>query len=276
MSIKLIVTDLDGTMFSSDHLTIPERNTEAFRKAHEMGIKVAVASGRTKVLTDKVVEAMPFLDYLITSNGAATYDLNKNEQVSLKLIDNAQTLEIFKILDAYSLCYEIYYKGECFISEKGFEKYDNHNIPEHFLTILRNHIKVVKSLPELIGKNSIEKINVLCLTPEQRIEITEKLKKTGEIYVTSSISQNMEMNNINADKGFAIRSLAGDLGIKKENIMCFGDGENDIEMLKFADFSFAMANASDDVKRKAKFETCTNDECGVALAIEKYVLEKQL
>ena len=69
MAIKLIVTDLDGTFMASDHITIPQENIEAFRKAHEKGVKVAVASGRTKILADNVTEQLPFLDYLVTSNG---------------------------------------------------------------------------------------------------------------------------------------------------------------------------------------------------------------
>ena len=63
--IKLIVTDLDGTFLNTNHVTIPQENIDAFKKAHEMGIKVAIASGRTKILTDYIVEQLPFLDYLI-------------------------------------------------------------------------------------------------------------------------------------------------------------------------------------------------------------------
>ena len=81
MSIKLIVTDLDGTFLNSNHLTIPKENIEAFKRAHEMGIKVAIASGRTKILTDYILEQLPFLDYLITSNGAVSYDMKTGEIV---------------------------------------------------------------------------------------------------------------------------------------------------------------------------------------------------
>lgn len=272
MAIKLIVTDLDGTFFDSDHITVPERNIEAFKKAHEMGVKVAVASGRPRCLTDGVLNQIPFIDYLVTSNGTVTYDLNEEKIVSERLMDNAQTLKILEILDGYDLPYEIYFQGNCYISEDRYESYDNKNIPEHFLMILKNHVKVVKSLPELIGNDGIEKINVMCITPEIRAELEEKIRATGEIYITSSISGNMEMNNRYSDKGFAVRSLADSLGITAENVMCFGDGENDVEMLHFADYSFAMANGSEYAKNAAKFTALPNHECGVADAVEKYVL----
>ncbi len=272
MSIKLIVTDLDGTFFDKDHITVPKRNIEAFRKAHEMGVKTAVASGRPRSLTEGILAELPFLDYLITSNGAVTYDLKKKETVSSRLIENAQAIEIFKILDSYNLPYEIFFEGGCYLSEKCLEKYDNKHIPEHFLKILRDHINVVKSLPELLNGDGVEKINVMSLTIEQRSELEKKISETGPIYITSSIPQNMEMNNYEADKGFAVRSLAGILNIGKESVMCFGDEENDAEMLEFADFSFAMENGSEFAKKSAKFTAKPNYECGVAKAVEQYVL----
>lgn len=272
MSIKLIVTDLDGTFFDADHTTVPERNIKAFRKAHEMGIKTAVASGRPRCLTHNVLAQIPFIDYLVTSNGAVTYDLKKNEVISSKLMDNLQTLEIFKILDSYNLPYEIYYKGNCHISAQSYKKFDNKHVPEHFIRILKEHLQIEKSLSKLIGNDGIEKINVMSLTPEQRAELEAKIQNTGDIYITSSVAGNMEMNHKDANKGFAVRALAESLGITSQDIMCFGDGENDSEMLRFAERSFAMENGSDYAKNAAKFVTGRNDECGVAEAIEKYVL----
>lgn len=272
MAIKLIVTDLDGTFFDSDHITIPERNIEAFKKAHEAGIKTAVASGRPRCLTNNVLAQIPFIDYLVTSNGAVAYDLKNNKIIAEKLIDNAQALKIFEILDGYDLPYEIYYKGNCHISAKSYEKFDNEHVPEHFIRILKEHLQVEESLPELIGSDGIEKINVMSLTPEQRSELEAKIRDTGDIYITSSVAGNMEMNHKDANKGFAVRSLAEDLNIGSESVMCFGDGENDSEMLAFAEFSFAMENGSNYAKRSAKFITSANNECGVAKAVERYAL----
>lgn len=82
----------------------------------------------------------------------------------------------------------------------------------------------------------------------------------------------MEMNHLNANKGFAVKALADAMGIGRESVMCFGDGENDTAMLEFADYSFAMENGCTRAKDAAKFVTDRNSECGVAKAIEKYVL----
>ena len=277
MSIKLIVTDLDGTFMNSNHVTIPQENIDAFRKAHEMGVKVAVASGRTKVLADNVTEQLPFLDYLVTSNGAITYDMKTGEAVCSTLIDSSQANEIFNILKDYNLIYEIYFNGKCYMDEKSYSMFDTEHVSPHIHELLKNFIKPVPSLSELIGDEGIEKLNILSLTAEERIEIEEKISKKCSVAFASSFpvikgkNGNLEMTNAMATKGFAVKGIADYLGIGKESIMCFGDGENDCPMLEYADYSFAMENGTDLAKSTAKFVTDTNDNGGVAKAIKKYV-----
>lgn len=277
MAIKLIVTDLDGTFLNSNHVTIPQENIEAFKRAHDMGIKVAIASGRTKILTDYLIEQLPFLDYLITSNGAVTYDLHTGKVVCSTLLSNSQSVEIFNILDGYGLPYEIYFDGDCYMNSQSYAMFDEEHVAPHIFKLLSNFIKEVPSLESLLDGKGIEKLNILSLTSEQRLELEEKIAKTGDVAFASSFPMsagangNLEMTDINATKGFAIKELASALGIGKENVMCFGDGENDCSMLSFADYSFAMANGSDYAKSTAKYMADTNDNGGVAKAISQYV-----
>ncbi len=277
MNIKLIVTDLDGTFLNSNHITIPQENIDAFRKAHEMGVKVAIASGRTKILTDYLVEQLPFLDYLITSNGAITYDLKTGKEVCSTLLSNENSIKIFDTLEDYGLPYEIYFQGDCYMNSGSYALFDENHVSPHIYNLLKDFIKEVPKLRSLIGKDGIEKLNILSLTDKQRNELEEKVSKIGDIAFASSFPKgeskngNLEVTDINATKGFAVKGLADSLGINKENIMCFGDGENDCSMLSFADYSFAMANGSDYAKNTAKFITDTNDNHGVAKAIKKYV-----
>ncbi len=277
MAIKLIVTDLDGTFLNSNHVTIPKENIEAFKKAHEMGIKVAIASGRTRILADYLMEQLPFLDYLITSNGAVTYDLKTGEIVCQTLLSNEKSVEIFDILKDYNLIYEIYFKGDCFMNEKSYSMFDKEHVSPHIHDLLKDFIKPISDLGEFIGNDGIEKLNILSLTGEERIEIEEKINKTGSVAFASSFpivkgrNGNLEMTDMNATKGFAVKGLAESLGITPNEIMCFGDGENDCPMLTYADYSFAMENGNDFAKNAAKFITDTNDNGGVAKAIKKYV-----
>lgn len=277
MAIKLIVTDLDGTFLNSNHVTIPKENIEAFKRAHEMGIKVAIASGRTKILTDYLVEQLPFLDYLITSNGAITYDLKTGKVVCSTLMNNTQSVEIFNILNDYGLPYEIYFDGDCYMNSSSYALFDDKHVAPHIYNLLKDFIREVLSLEILLNGKGMEKLNIMSLSSEQRIELEEKIAKTGSVAFASSfpivkgVNGNLEMTDVNATKGFAVKRLCESLGISKENVMCFGDGENDCSMLEYADYSFAMANGNDLAKNTAKFVTDTNDNFGVAKAIRQYV-----
>lgn len=279
MSIKLIVTDLDGTFLNSNHVTIPQENINSFKNAHEMGIKVAIASGRTKILTDYLTEQLPFLDYLVTSNGAVAYDLKTGNEICSTLISAEQSAKIFDILDEYGLCYEIYFDGDCYMNSKSYKMFTPDNVSPHIYALLKDFIKEVPDLSALLNGKGMEKLNILSLSANERKEIEKRVLQLGDFSFASSFPMqegrngNLEITHKNSNKGYAVKSLAESLNINKENIMCFGDGENDCTMLEFADYSFAMANGSDYAKNSAKFITDTNDNCGVAKAIDKYVLD---
>ena len=100
----------------------------------------------------------------------------------------------------------------------------------------------------------------------------EVLAKEPDILVSSSLPNNLEINAAGADKGSALLRLAEHLGIRKEETMAFGDGENDISMIRLAGFGVAMENGEESVKAMADYVTVTNNEAGVAAAIRKFVL----
>ncbi len=277
MSIKLIVTDLDGTFLNSNHVTIPKENIEAFKKAHEMGVKVAVASGRTKILTEYLMEQLPFLDYLITSNGAVNYDVKTGEKISSMPMGNENSVEIFELLDKMNLLYEIYFEGDCFMNSQSYKMFNPQNVSPHIYALLKDFIKEVPTNRGLIGDKGIEKLNILTISAEDRMKVEKITSSLGDFSYASSfpISEgrngNLELTHKNANKGFAVKSIADSMGITAQEVMCFGDGENDCPMLRFADYSFAMANGSDYAKNTAKYTADTNDNGGVAKAIKQYV-----
>ena len=80
MKTLLIAMDLDGTLLSEDHETISARNREALRAASEQGVKIVIASGRTRGVMGSVYAQLPFADYAVTSNGAAVYDLKTGDR----------------------------------------------------------------------------------------------------------------------------------------------------------------------------------------------------
>ena len=98
------------------------------------------------------------------------------------------------------------------------------------------------------------------------------LAEIPEVLVSSSLPNNLEINAVGADKGGALLRLAELLGIRREETMAFGDGENDISMLRMAGFGVAMENAEEHIKAVADHITVTNNEAGVAVALRKFVL----
>ena len=104
-------------------------------------------------------------------------------------------------------------------------------------------------------------------------EALEELNTLSGIVVTAAMDNNLEINKEGTNKGLGLLQLGKSLGISREEIMACGDGGNDVEMLKEVGFAVAMANGSDPVKKAADFVTVSNDEDGVAKAIERFVLD---
>lgn len=271
MAVKLIMTDLDGTLFKNDHESISERNVNALKKAQEKGIKICIATGRTKSLIFDAVALVPFADYIITSNGAVTYDAKTDEIITSQLLSAEKSKKVFEIINSHSLTHEIYFEGECFLDGYSAKLYNYGNISAHYLKVLKDKANVVPNLSEHIGESGVEKINIMHVVGDELQEVKDSFLDIGGIYVTSSIPENLEMNNINANKGYALSALCRILNISENEVMAFGDSGNDCEMLRTAGYSFATANAWDEAKKAAKSVTLSNEDDGVAVQIEKYL-----
>lgn len=271
MAVNLIMTDLDGTLFKNDHESISERNVNALKKAQENGIKICIATGRTKSLIFDAVAHVPFADYIITSNGAVTYDAKTDEIITSQLLSAEKSKKVFEIINSHSLTHEIYFEGECFLDGYSAKLYNYGNISAHYLKVLKDKANVVPDLSEHIGEKGVEKINIMHVVGDELQEVKDSFLNIGGIYVTSSIPENLEMNNINANKGYALSALCRILNISENEVMAFGDSGNDCEMLRTAGYSFATANAWDEAKKAAKSVTLSNEDDGVAVQIEKYL-----
>ena len=105
MSIKLIATDLDGTLMSGDHLTVSPRTVAALQAAHDRGVCLAIATGRTLDFIDHVTAQVPFVDYVIYSNGAAVYDRKNDAHICQQLIPPKAVQRILQTLAPQPLYY---------------------------------------------------------------------------------------------------------------------------------------------------------------------------
>lgn len=271
MPVKLIAMDLDGTLMSGDHITVTEKTKKALKKAHNMGVKTAIATGRTMNVTENVTAQLPFIDYVIYSNGAAVFDRCKGESLYTMPFFPETAAAVTDILEEYPVYYEIYANGGIHSQQSKADYFVNADLPQEFLDEYIKSVEFHESICDYAKKSAVEKINLFYFGGEYYEEIRKRLLGIGGIAFTSPISGDLEMTRKGVNKGLALREMCAVLGYSPDEVMAFGDADNDIEMLEFAKYGIAMANASQVCKNAAKYVTLSNDEDGIAAALEKFV-----
>jgi len=132
----------------------------------------------------------------------------------------------------------------------------------------------VDDIFELVDRENrgLDKTQALFADMSERKRAWEELARHEDLELVGSLRYNIEVNAAGVNKGTGLVNLGSRLGIKREEIMAFGDGDNDTVMLKEVGFGVAMANGEPQVKEAADYITLSNEEDGVAQAIERFVL----
>ena len=132
----------------------------------------------------------------------------------------------------------------------------------------------VDNIFEFTQKNcsSIENININFDSLSDKPRVHEELLKFDNITVTTSFDFNLEIGGSTTSKGDALNFLTKMLGLTSKNVLSIGDNPNDSSMLGFAEIAVAVENAHEDIIKLADYTTSSNDEDGVAKAIEKFIL----
>ncbi|MCC8073806.1 MAG: Cof-type HAD-IIB family hydrolase [Clostridiales bacterium] len=271
MSIKIIATDLDGTLMSADHITVTERTKAALKKSHDNSVKIAIATGRPLKLVGSVLEQVPFVDYVIYSNGACVFDRNKNEVIYSDLIDVERTEKIVDYFLNERVFFEVYIDGKSHF-QQGFEKYFSQgDIPDEFVSEVTDTMTPHENLAKYTKGKMIEKVTAYSVQSE-RYDDYKSFLTSLDLTAVTSFKDSIEATVSTASKGRALEGICTSLGLTSSEAMSFGDAGNDCPMLAFAKYSFAMANATQECKNTANFITDSNADDGLAKAVEKYVL----
>lgn len=273
--IRLIALDLDGTLLASDHAAIPQRNIDALRAAAKLGVKVTIASGRSWSLVRETVRALGCVSYAITANGAYALETATGREVASFPISVQQSREIIRILRRYDLSYELYMGPDNYMDTRQKEDATQLGFSPAFMEMFRRNTVMVPDMlsalrPEGVGKFDIFRVPETC-----RAQVERELAETGPLLATSPLGGNLELNAPGVHKGLALAALTKELGLTPGQVMAFGDADNDLDMLEYAHWSFAMAGAVAEAKAAARFATGSNDEGGVGMAVERYVLHPQ-
>lgn len=267
----MIATDLDGTLLNNDHGTVPEKNIEALQKAADMGIKVVIATGRTlSVLTD-ILKQLPMTDYAVMANGAAAVDIKTGEKLYSQGIPEDIWRPIYNRLLEADAAFEVYYDGKSLIEADRLESFGNPAVSEDYNRELRQYITPVEDLPGYLAGNQIEKIHVFSVPGDGYSRLRSEFEADDRLMVTSSMKENFEINLKTTNKGNGLENLCKAVGLESSQVIAFGDADNDVEMLEWAGTPVAMENALPKVKALAEYITLSNDDCGVAYALEKYL-----
>lgn len=271
MPIKLIASDLDGTLMAPDHLTVTPETVRALEQAHKKGVKISIATGRPLSLTDYVIEQLPFVDYIISSNGACVFERETGRLIYSKLISNSISKKIITYFSGQKIFFDIYINGRsCYMN--GCRKHiADIDFPGGFMDKIAQTMDGFDSLDTALGSGGIEKVNIYLCGEECKAEYSRVLGDMG-LEVSTSFKGGLEATAPGVSKAAAVIALCRELGITAEDVMAFGDEGNDARLMRFAGFSFAMENASGECKAAAKFLTKSNGENGVACAVEKFVL----
>lgn len=270
MDIKLIALDLDRTTLNSKS-KLSQRNKEALINAINKGIHVCIASGRAFDTLPKEVLEIPGIEYAITSNGAAVYEIKGKKCLkSYKLTPECIDI-ILDISRDYPVTYEAFIDGKAFASKQYIEDPVKYGATPHSIAYVQSTRTLTDDIVDFIIKNRdrLDCIDIVINDDilKQRL-IDEIGASTKDVYITSSIKQLIEISYKDAGKKSGVKFLSEFLGIDSTNVAAFGDADNDLDMIEYAGCGIAMENASESLKAKADYITLHHDEDGVAYAFE--------
>ena len=271
--IRLIAVDLDGTLMNRKKEITP-RTRAVIKEATKAGILVMPATGRPVTGFPDVLEAIPDCRYALTSNGALVYDLQEKRPIYEDLISVENTLTILDYTKQYDLMVDIYVHGNGYSEKRNLANLAHFSFAEGMQEyVLRTRIPVDDIREFAVRENvPVEKLVLFFHDVGFKPEMERLLEQFPFIRTTDAVPNNLELNNSTANKGDSLLRFGAQLGIAREEIMAIGDGRNDRDMIVAAGLGVAMANACDVLKEAADVETLSNDEDGVAAAIEKYAL----
>lgn len=266
MKYKLIVLDLDGTLTNSQK-EISSRNRDTLIRAQKKGIRLVLASGRptygiVPLATELQMEQ--FGGFILSYNGGEIIDWETQNIVYENVLPDDVIPILYESARNHQLSI-LSYDGTEIITENPEDPYV---IKEASLNKM-NIRKADNFLKEL--KLPVPKCLIVG-DPTQLIQVESELsiRLQGRINVFRSEPYFLELVPQGIDKALSLAVLLEQTQIQREEIIAIGDGYNDLSMIRFAGVGIAMENAQAPVKIAADYITLSNDEDGVAEAVEKF------
>lgn len=266
--IRLIAIDLDGTLLRDD-ISVSDYTKRILLKAKEKGIRIVIATGRmfcsARAWGMKIgIGDVPMCVYTGSMVGLCE---------SGKIISD-QRMDLKVARDILNVGKENNWYMQSYIEDTVYVPFRDERTDKY------EEVCGIKA--QVLGEDfwTPTKAPTKVLFYDNDLSVMKKIRETVgtkfEKVAGSVISQPnyFELNKKGVSKGAALTKLCNEWGINLENVMTFGNAQNDVSMFNLSQWSFAVENASDTAKQAAQFRTLSNNEDGVARAIEKYVLEE--
>ncbi len=272
--VKAIVFDLDGTFLTSEK-EIPQENVEALEKAYEKGILIVPATGRFYKGVSEPIRKLPFIRYFITINGADFFDTKAQQVIHSRHLTKEKAFELMDHLETLPVLFDCVIGDQGWMKREHYDKVMSLNEPLAMRELILELHKPVPDLREIV-RNSSETVQKLQLFTSDRAFRAELLKELPERYpelsISSAVDCNIEFNRKDATKADLIRYLCEIGGFGMENVMCIGDGLNDVDMVRAAGLGVAMGNGVPEILEAADHVTGDCDHGGFAEAVRKFCL----
>lgn len=266
--IRMIAFDMDGTVLYNGAEITP-RLQHMLRQALEQGIYVVPCTGRGRMQLPATLEELG-LPYTITSNGGRLRDEKTGESIYTNLVEWETAAKICRDITELERFMCVHVDGHVHFQgvEEDFVR-TKFCIPEYLPVDLTDSTE--RLLRETHG--GAEKIFVRPATEEIRQQVRQRIMDRYDVYCSSSSSHNLEFGKADCSKGAALTWLCSKLGVELAEVVAFGDGENDKEMLSLAGLGVAMGNGHPACKAAADVVIGTCAEDGVAEFLEKLLEE---
>lgn len=243
--IKLVALDMDGTLLN-EQMVVSEENEAAIKQAVKQGVHVVLATGRPMPMVKDIAEQLELPSYLVTVNGGEIWT------VGMELLEQ-HYLETADIEKMWNLAEEV---GGFYVWMVSSENIYVNDRPVDFYSE-----KWLKFGCQSSDAEALERVKETLVAYSDRLEIT------------NSYPDNVEVNPIGINKAKALEKVCAKLGITMDNVMAVGDSLNDEKMIKAAGIGVAVGNAQEEIKEIADVIVESNNDHGVARAIERYVLK---
>ncbi len=279
--IRLIASDMDGTLLNNDH-DIDKETVEAIKKANEAGIIFAISTGREYESVKDILDRHDIKSQCVLSNGAEYRDENGNI-LDVVNIEEESARKVIKILEENKLSARIFTSEGVFTTSTREEALKevvfrtmsfNPSLTENEAREVAENLgfftslQYVEDIQALFEKGlEIRKFVAFHKDIELIDEMKKVISKIDGLAISSSFRDNIEITDIKAQKGIILEKVANKMKIPKEEVMILGDSFNDYSMFEIFEETVAMKNAIPEVKAIAKYITDSNDKLGVAKAI---------